>query len=395
MSVFTKVSKGIMAHGPVLAHARRCGHNLVPTWCLQACYHFDRSALVASSELVEGLAANPEGTVGIILETWPPTGPYSNEYTTAGVRSSVSDIVPWAMWKDFATQNTVQLQCPKSSKKQPEWRRRALRPLLCSTTPRCGWRLRQLGKPWSRVSMCTSWKTCVQCHCAAGWHPGHILPAEEGALVLGLPPARGHGQSASEVESGTDSSWPAVPGLRRGLSHRGPARQRLPVRAGPVPEHCGPPVPPLLVRGEATSTQQPDKQLHLLACSCVPRPVDATFGVCTVPDACNRRPCGRPKLQAHDVARGQEWPDYLPGPAHDLLGHLPWCTHLLQTGHHERLVCWWLALHRPGRPGTRRIPRMTSRTCGRLLVGRGAAAGPGGRELPTDLRHASVMLGVE
>ena len=135
-----------MAHGPVLAHARRCGHNLVPTWCLQACYHFDRSALVASSELVEGLAANPEGTVGIILETWPPTGPYSNEYTTAGVRSSVSDIVPWAMWKDFATQNTVQLQCPKSSKKQPEWRRRALRPLLCSTTPRCGWRLRQLGE---------------------------------------------------------------------------------------------------------------------------------------------------------------------------------------------------------------------------------------------------------
>ena len=395
MLVFTTVSKGIMAHGPVLAHVRQCGHDLAPMWCLPTCYNFDRSAWVALSDLAVGLAENPERTVGIILRTWPPTGPYGNEYTTAGVRSSVSDIVPRAMRKDFATQNTVQPQCPVSSKKQPEWRRRALRPLLRPTTPRSGRRLRQLGMPWSWVSTCTSWKTCVQRHCATGWHPGDTLPAEEGALVLGLPPARGHRQSAGEVDSGTDSSWPVVPGLRRGHSHRCRARQRLPVRAGPVPGHCGLPVPPLLVHGEATAMQQPDKQLHLLACSCVPRPVEATFGVCTVPDACSRRPCGSPKLQAHDVARGQEWPDYLPCPEHDLLGHSPWCAHLLQTRHHERLVCWWLALHRPGRPGSRRIPRMPSRTCGHLLIGRGAAAGPGGRELPTDLRHASVMLGVE
>ena len=122
----------------------------------------------------------------------------------------------------------------------------------------------------------------------------------------------------------------------------------------------------------------------------------APIGVGAAPDACSRRPCGRPKLQAHDVARRREWPSYLPGPEHDVLGsgwlsqhwllgkmcwyiatrgntdlvwwqtghherewpgYLPgpehdllgrsaWCARLPPTGHHERLVCWRLALHR-------------------------------------------------
>ena len=75
MLVFTTVSKGIMAHGPVLAHVRQCGHDLAPMWCLPTCYNFDRSAWVALSDLAVGLAENPERTVGIILRTWPPNWP--------------------------------------------------------------------------------------------------------------------------------------------------------------------------------------------------------------------------------------------------------------------------------------------------------------------------------
>ena len=114
----------------------------------------------------------------------------------------------------------------------------------------------------------------------------------------------------------------------------------------------------------------------------------APIGVGAAPDACSRRPCGRPKLQAHDVARRREWPSYLPGPEHDvlgsgwlsqhwLLGKMCWYiatrgnTDLVwwQTGHHERE--WPGYLPGPehdllGTLGTRaRTRRTTSQTrCG-------------------------------
>ena len=69
-------------------------------------YNFNRSALHALSKLAEGMAANPERTVGIVLA--PNTGPYGNEYTAEGVRASVGvvkdlleDTSLKARWVDF------------------------------------------------------------------------------------------------------------------------------------------------------------------------------------------------------------------------------------------------------------------------------------------------------
>ena len=57
----------------------------------------------------------------------------------------------------------------------------------------------------------------------------------------------------------------------------------------------------------------------------------------------------------------------------------------------QNMIFWAPSAREPGHGG--RHPRHDVGLL--LIVGRGAAAGPEGRELPGDLRHASVAVGVE
>ena len=87
-------------------------------------YNFNRSALHALSKLAEGMAANPERTVGIILA--PNTGPYGNEYSAEGVRASVGSVKDLledsslkARWLDFDLvfdPATIPKQCKRAGK---------------------------------------------------------------------------------------------------------------------------------------------------------------------------------------------------------------------------------------------------------------------------------------
>ena len=181
-----RVSRGIMAHGPLLAHARQCGHDLVKTSCKQPdgsfChflvpkkrlqpwnqYDWQEHGRDGMDAITKFLKLNGFWTdCGMEVANVAP--PMLAQSTKEKNLLLLSDIVPRAMWKDFHTPRGGEVVHP----------RRSVLGQLRVVHPR----------RHPRISGDLHPASCVQRHCDAGRHAGHVLPPEQGALVLGFLPA--------------------------------------------------------------------------------------------------------------------------------------------------------------------------------------------------------------